>query len=140
MDSSTCIEQKGIIEEISEGMVKVNITSLSACANCHARKACNLIESETKHICVPTEGNHYSVGETVRIFMKRSLGLKATLIAYIIPMAILISTLIILTSFQLNELFVGTFTLFILIPYFLVVYRFRESLRNTFAFRINKEG
>jgi len=140
MDSATCIEQKGIIEEISEGLVKVNITSFSACANCHAKKACNLIESETKHIYVPTKGNHYSVGETVRVIMRRGLGLRATLIAYIIPLTLLISTLIILTSFQLNELVVGLITLSILTPYFMLVYRFRESLKNTFTFRINKEG
>lgn len=140
MNSSSCIEQKGVIEEISNGMVKVNITSFSACANCHAQKACNFIDSEIKHILVPIEEEQYSIGETVKIFMKRSLGLKAAFIAYIVPVFILIATLLILTSFKLNELFVGLITLMILTPYFLLVYRFRDSLRNTFIFRLNKES
>lgn len=140
MDSATCIEQKGVIEAISDGMVKVNITSFSACANCHAKKACNFIDSQTKFIDVPSGNSQYSIGDTVRVFMKRSLGLRATLIAYIIPLIIIISSLFVLTAFELNELFVGLFTLLVLVPYFFLVYHYRESLKNTFTFRINKES
>ena len=82
----------------------------------------------------------YSVGDTVQVFMKRSLGLKATLIAYILPLIILMASLIALTSLRLSELFVGTFTLIFLIPYFYLLYHFRESLKNTFTFRLNKES
>ena len=140
MNSTTCIEQEGVIETISEGMAKVNITSFSACANCHAKKGCNLIDSKTKHILLPTGKTQYSIGDTVRIFMKRSLGLRATLIAYIIPLVILITTLLVLTSLKLNELFVGLITLLILVPYFILVYHFRESLKKTFTFRLIREG
>ena len=140
MDYTSCIEQKGVVETISEGMVKVSITSFSACANCHAKKGCSLIDSKTKHIFVPLGKTQYSIGDTVRIFMKRSLGLKATLIAYIIPLVILITTLLVLSSLKLNELFVGLITLLILVPYFMLVYHFRESLKKTFTFRLIREG
>ncbi len=140
MDSATCIEQKGVVEALSEGMVKVKITSFSACANCQAKKGCNFIDSKTKHIFVPAGESQYSIGETVRIFMKRSLGLRATLIAYIVPLVILITTLLVLSTLKLNELFVGSITLLILIPYFLLVYHYRESLKKTFTFRLNREG
>lgn len=140
MNSSTCIEQKGVVEEISEGMVKVNITSFSACANCHARKACNFIDSKIKQIIVPSEGDHYAIGDTVHVIMKRVLGLKAACIAYIVPVFLLITTLLILTSLKFNELVVGVFTLLILAPYFLLVYRFRESLRKMYTFRLKKES
>jgi sigma-E factor negative regulatory protein RseC len=140
MDSVACIEQKGVVAAISKGMITVNITTASACANCHAKKGCNFLNSETRHIMVQAGGYHFKVGESVRVLMKRSLGLKATLIAYIIPLLILVITLLTLSSLKLNELFVGLTTLLILVPYFLLVYRFRESLKNTFTFRLNKEG
>ena len=140
MDSSTCIEQKGVVEEISEGMVKVNIVSYSACADCHAKKACNFIDSDIKQIMVPQGNEDYIIGDNVRIYMKRSLGLKATLIAYIIPIFILIAALLLFTSFNMGELAAGILTLLILAPYFLIIYRFRDSLKNTFTFQLNKES
>jgi len=136
MDSAACIEQKGVIEAISEKSVTVNITSFSACANCHAKKACTFIDTTSKLIEVPVAGSKYSVGETVHVFMKRNLGLKATFIAYILPLIILITSLLILTSLKMNELFVGVITLVILVPYFLLIYHFRESLKNTFTFKL----
>ncbi|MBA7528688.1 hypothetical protein ES705_20876 [subsurface metagenome] len=140
MDSSTCIEQKGVVEEISNGMARVNINMFSACAGCHAKKACNFIDARFRHIMVPTDGNHYSIGETVGIIMKRSLGLKASFIAYFIPLALLIVTLLVLTSLRLNEVFAGILTLLILAPYFILVYRFREKLTRTFTIRLRKES
>lgn len=139
MDSATCIEQKGVVEAISEGMVKVNITTFSACANCHAKKGCNFIESKTQHIFAPTGKTHFSIGETVRVIMKRHLGLRAAFIAYIMPLTVLVITLLILSSMQISELIVGLSALLIMVPYFLLLYRFRESLKNTFTFSVNKE-
>jgi sigma-E factor negative regulatory protein RseC len=140
MDSASCIEQKGVIEEISKGMVKVSFMSVSACAECHARKACNLIDSENKHVLIPAEENTYSVGEIVRISMKRNLGLKAAVIAYVVPVFLLILTLLILTSLSMDELTAGLFTLLILAPYFILVYLFRDKMQKTFVFRLNKEN
>ena len=85
MDSIDCVEQKGIIEEITNGIATVNITSFSACSSCQSKAGCDMSESEEKQIHVAVDSNLFKKGELVKILMKRSLGLRATLIAYVLP-------------------------------------------------------
>ena len=139
MDSSTCIEQKGVVEEISHGLVKVNITSFSACTNCHSKQACSVLDSAVREVFVPSNNiNSFSIGETVRVIMKRTMGWKATVMGYVIPFMLVLTTLLILSSLHLHEVVVGLGSLVILIPYFIALYLSRERLRNTFSFTIQK--
>lgn len=139
MDSSTCIEQKGVVEEISHGLVKVNITSFSACTNCHSKQACSILDSAIREVFVPLNNvTSFSIGETVRVIMKRTLGWKATIMGYVIPIMLVLTTLLILNSLQLHEIVVGLGSLVILIPYFIALYYNRERLRKTFSFTIEK--
>ena len=137
MDSSTCIEQKGVVEEISNGLAKVNITSFTVCANCHSKQTCGITDSANRDIYVPIgSSQNISIGETVRIIMKRTMGWKATLLGYVIPFILVLTTLLILSSLQIHEVIVGLGSLGILIPYFITLYLNRERLRNTFSFTI----
>lgn len=139
MDSSTCIEQKGVVEEISDGLVKINITSFSACAHCHSKQACGIIDSARREIFVPTSNsNAVSIGDTVNVIMKRSMGWKATILGYVVPFIMVLTTLLILNSLQLHEVVIGLGSLVILIPYFIVLYYNRDRLRKTFSFTIQK--
>lgn len=139
MDSSTCIEQKGVVEDISNGLAKVNITTFSACTNCHSKKACGILDSASREIFVPLKNvNSISIGETVGIEMKRSMGWKATFLGYIIPFILVLATLLVLNSLQLHEVLVGLGSLVILVPYFTALYLGRERLRNSFSFTIRK--
>ena len=139
MDSSPCIEQKGVIEEITDGLAKVRITSFSACANCLTKDSCGLLSGGVnKHIEIPDSKGEFQKGETVFINMRRSMGLKATLIAYIIPFFLIILTLLMLTSIRLKELYAGLISLSVLIPYFTGLYFFRDHLRRTFIFTMRK--
>lgn len=139
MDSSTCIEQKGVVEEISDGLVKVNITSFSACAHCHSKQACGIIDSASREILVPiSDSNMISIGDTVRVIMKRSMGWKATIMGYVIPFLLVLTTLLILSSLNMHEVVVGLGSLVILVPYFIALYFNRDWLRKTFSFTIQK--
>lgn len=139
MDSSTCIEQKGVVEDISNGLAKVNITSFSACDNCTTKQACGITDNANREIVVPLTNNQaFSIGETVGIIMKRSMGWKATIFGYVIPFTLVLAVLLILNSLRLHEIIVGLGSLVILIPYFTLLYLVRERLRNTFSFTIMK--
>ena len=50
MDTNNCIEQNGIIEEITDNRIRVRIKSFSACENCQTRSICNLIDSQDNSI------------------------------------------------------------------------------------------
>jgi len=138
MSSSNCIEQKGVIKEIDEGLAKVLITSYSSCINCGSKVACGIGESAIKEIDVPITSGFFSVGEQVIILMKRSIGIKAVALAYFIPFVILISSLAITNSFQLKEIISGTISIVLLIPYFIILYLFRNKINKTFSFSLKK--
>lgn len=138
MNSNDCVEQKGIIEEINQGVATVNITSFSACSSCESKSACGMSESTEKQIHVPLLKDNFKKGELVKIIMKKSLGLKATLLAYILPFLIVIIVLIILKEFGINEAISGLASLAILAVYFFILHLYKDKLQKTFQFTLNK--
>ena len=138
MNTSGCVEQKGTIKEIKEGVVRVNLLSYSACASCHAKGACSMLDIQNKVIDVYDSGKDYKIGEVVNIIMRQSLGYKAMLLAYGLPFLFVLAALIILTSLHVNELIAGLGSLSLLIPYYLTIYFFRDNLQKTFTFTIRK--
>lgn len=138
MTSTDCVEQKGIIEDIRDGVAKVNITTFSACSSCQSKSACHMGEEEVKVVDVHIGASDFHKGETVRVIMKKSLGMRATLIAYILPFIIVLISLFILSSVGLSEAVAGIISVSILAPYFIVLYLLRERFQKTFQFTLNK--
>jgi positive regulator of sigma E activity len=138
MNTSVCFEQKGIIESINDNRITVRIDRGSACGHCSAQGLCNLAESTERIIEVNNSTQLFSIGEWVQVTMSRSMGNKAILLGYFIPFILLISTLLILSAFGFPDLIAGLVSLLILIPYFIILYIFRERLRRTFSFSIHK--
>ncbi len=138
MNSSYCIEQRGTIEEIKDGLIRVNLLSVSACATCHAKGACSMMDVQNKSIDVYDSGNGYKIGEVVNVIMRQSLGYKAMILAYGIPFLLVLGSLIILTSLHTSELIAGVVSLSVLIPYYLIIYFLKNSLQKTFTFTIGK--
>ncbi len=133
-----CVQQKGIIEEIKNGIATVNITTFSACASCQANGACGMSETAEKKIYVAVEKDRYQKGELVSILMKKSLGLKATFLAYVIPFILIIIALIVMSSIGIKELYAGIIALALLVPYFFILHFFKDKLQKTFQFTVNK--
>jgi sigma-E factor negative regulatory protein RseC len=138
MNTSVCFEQRGIIESVNDNVVTVRIDRGTACGHCSAQGLCNLAESTERIIEVNPSAQSFSVGELVQVTMSRSMGNKAILLGYFIPFVLLISTLLIFSAFGLPDWMAGLVSLVILIPYFIILYIFRERLRRTFSFSIHK--
>jgi sigma-E factor negative regulatory protein RseC len=138
MNTSVCFEQRGIIESVNDNRITVRIDRGSACGHCSAQGLCNLAESTERIIEVNNATQPFSAGEWVRVTMSRSMGNKAILLGYFIPFVLLISTLLILSGFGLSDWISGLVSLLILIPYFTMLYLFRDRLRRTFSFSIHK--
>lgn len=138
MDSNDCVEQKGIIEEISHGVATVNITSFSACSSCESKAACGMSETSEKKIQVVLESIPFKEGELVKILMKKSLGLKATLLAYVLPFMLVIIALIVLKNLDVAEAISGLIAIIALAVYFFVLHLYKDKLRKTFQFTLNK--
>lgn len=138
MNTSVCFEQKGIIESVNNNRITVRIDRGSACGHCSAQGLCNLAESTERIIEVNNSTQLFSIGEWVQVTMSRSMGNKAILLGYFIPFVLFISTLLIFSAYGLPEWITGLVSLLILIPYFIILYIFRERLRRTFSFSIHK--
>jgi positive regulator of sigma E activity len=140
MDSSSCIGQKGVIEEISDNKVSVNITKNIACEGCHAQEMCTMFDHPTRKITVSVSGHNFHTGDEVNVFMQKSMGWKATILAYLFPFLLMICTLIIMNTFRQNDLAAGIVVLLVLAVYFLCLYFIRDRLKREFHFMIEKSN
>ena len=131
------ITHEGIIDHIENDTVFVRILSKSACAECHSKSMCGVSEMTEKLIEVKQKGSGFTNGETVNVILDRSLGNKAVLLGYFIPFVVLITTLIV-SSLYLNELWSGLLALAVLIPYYFLLFAFKDKLSKTFYFRIER--
>ncbi|MBN2275420.1 MAG: SoxR reducing system RseC family protein [Bacteroidales bacterium] len=138
MNSSVCIEQRGIVENIDKGVVCVKISQLSACSGCHARSSCLLFGMKEKTIEVSDNTGEYKPGDPVGIAITQTMGAKAVIMGYLVPFLIVLFTLIVLTFFQLKEWLAGILAIATLVPYYAVLFLFRTKLRRSFTFSLKK--
>ncbi len=131
------ITHEGIIDHIESDTVFVRILSKSACAECHSKSMCSVSEMNEKLIEVKQKGFGFTTGETVNVILNRSLGNKAVLLGYFIPFILLITTLLV-SSLYFGELWSGLMAVAVLIPYYLLLFVFKDKLSKTFHFRIER--
>lgn len=129
------VSHKGIVKEIRSGNTYVEIVSESACGTCKAASMCSSAEAVKKDIIVPTTGG-YKVGDHVEVVLTKSMGMTAVLLAYILPLIILILTVTILSYTGVNELVSGLSAILGIGIYYLILYMFRNSLSRKYVFVI----
>ena len=139
MSEFKLVEHTGYIEEVNSGSVKVRIIHESACASCHAQGACTASDMKEKIIDVSSIGFFdLAVGQQVIIQGQKSLGLKASFLAYILPFILVFITLFLTYELTQSEGIAGLTSLAILVPYFLIIKFFTSKLQKTFVFTIKE--
>ena len=132
------ISHEGYVKRIENNKIVVEITSVSACAGCHANGACSMADTQNKEIEIVTASKDFNIGEKVEISGKETQGMKAILLGYLFPFFILLISLIVLLSITKNEAISGIGSLVSLGPYYLILYFLRNRLKKTFTFEIKK--
>ena len=118
----------------------VEITVSSACASCHAKSLCGMSEEQDKVIMLPTDPYAtYKVGDEVQVCTKMSMGFKAAWISYVIPLAVLMGLILILTSVGVNELIAAGAAVGGVGLYYFVIWLLRDKLNNEFVFYIKNQ-
>ena len=125
----------GVVEEIDNDTIKVNITSISACQSCHAKGACSVANVQEKTIEIPSKAN-YKPSQQVMITLQQSSGYKALFLGYVLPFLIVLFTLILFTSFTDNEAIAGIVSIGTLIPYYSLIYVMRNKIKKNFSFTV----
>jgi len=133
--NSTDICHQGIIKEIKEHILYVEVERLSACASCHAKTVCLSFSKKDEIIPVPThEPEAYQVGERVQIHLKKSLGAKAVVIAYLLPFVVLALGLFGTYYLTKNELLSIGISFVATALYFLFIKKLDNKLKKQFSF------
>ena len=92
----TNIKHLGIVENINGSRLKVKIVQSSACSACSVKGHCSASETKEKIIDVYNKNNvPCQVGERVMIVGTTSMGMKAVLLAFVLPFIVLLLALII---------------------------------------------
>jgi len=136
MDSNKEVTHIGIISEIGDRGIKVNIVVLTGCAGCQIKGSCNMAEQSDKKIFIECDPFQYKAGQRVMVKLKSSQGMNALFLGYVLPFIILISVLAITSVFIKNEGIVGIVSLLSLLPYFIILFLFRKRIKKKFNYVI----
>ena len=133
------VKHQGKVISVSQDEVVVKIERGGACSGCSNKKACQFGESEDHIVAIKTyDAPSYSEGEDISVSMRGSLGLKAVLYAYMLPLLLLMASFIILRLFIDSEPLQILFALIPVVIYYIVLYKLRDKLHKTFNFYISK--
>ena len=133
------IEHRGVIESVMQQCVIVSIAQETACSTCVAAQLCHSSDKREKHMEIPcNNASSYRVGQEVTIVGKLGLGLRATFFAYVIPVVLLMTVLIAVARLTGNEGWGAVAALGSLIPYYIILYIFRNHMQRKFTFSIKE--
>ena len=124
-------QRPGVVTAISPDIVTVQIQQQSACSGCHARDLCVSSECREHLLQLKTYGQHFSIGEQVLVVARRSVGRLAVLLAFVLPLLLLVLTLSIAQTFlALSEAAAVLVAIGLLSLYYLVLYTQRRRLEG----------
>ncbi|MBR5781152.1 MAG: SoxR reducing system RseC family protein [Bacteroidales bacterium] len=132
------ISHEGIITNINDNNVEIKILSKSACASCNIKGACNMSEMKEKIISIPLpKDKNLSIGQEVKISMGLGQANRAVIFAYLIPAIILVSMIFILNALKTDEGLNALISVGSLAPYYLILYLFRNRIKQKFEYEIH---
>ncbi len=132
------ISHEGIITKIEDCNIEVKILSRSACASCNIKGACNMSEMQEKIITIPApKDKNLSIGQEVKISMGLGQANRAVIFAYVIPLIILVAMIFILSTLKIEEGLNALISIGTLIPYYLILFLFRNRLKRKFEYEIH---
>lgn len=133
------IEHDASVISVEGTAVRVQIVSDSACASCHVKHVCGTGEKKEKIVTAQnTSGIDVKAGDRVRVLISRSTGLKAVFLAYLLPVFILISTLLILNKINISEPVIGLLSLGFVVVYYIFLTIFRDQINRKIEIEIEK--
>ena len=134
------IKHRGVVEKIEGTHVVVRIVQTSACSACSAKGLCNASDSKEKQIDVYGVQASYRIGEEVVVCGTTSMGMRAVLLAFGVPLLILLLALFVTMRITDGDALLSAFVaLLAVMPYYLLVYFMKDKLDRTFSFTIEKQ-
>ena len=137
MKNAETISHEGIVTKITDDELEIKILAQSACAACHAKSACGMGEQAEKMLTVPRpKGRDFALNQRVNIKMAIGQGNKAAVLAYLIPIVLLLAVLFVSVGLGLNEGLSALISIVALIPYYIILYLKRDKLKKQFEYTL----
>ena len=134
------IKHRGIVEKVDGSHIVVRIVQTSACSACSAKGLCNASESKEKQIDVYEVNPSYQIGEEVMVCGTTSMGMRAVLLAFGVPLLILVLALGVSMKLTGEDALLSSgIALLSVVPYYIAIYFCKDKLNRTFSFMIEKK-
>ena len=134
------IKHRGRVEKVEGSHVVVRIVQTSACSACSIKGHCNASESKEKLVDVFEVNASYQIGEEVVLLGTTSMGMQAVLLAFGVPLVILIVALGVTMHLTDGDALVSSLVgLLSIVPYYFAIHFNKDKLKKTFSFTIEKQ-
>jgi len=135
MSKAETIRHEGIIESLGAEGCTVRILQASACSSCSARQLCRSSESKEKLVEVKGHYPTLHVGDRVTLVGSVRQGLRASVLAYVVPLIIMLVVLFLVTH-HYGEKLGALAALLALALYYGMLFLLKDKLAGQFSFRI----
>ena len=134
---SNKIKHSGVVENIMGDSVQVRIVQTSACAACKVAGYCNASESKEKLVDIyHADTRNLRVGDVVTVTASTQVAAQALLLGFGLPFVVLVAVLIAVLLITGNEGAAAMSGLAALVPYYAVLFLFRNRIRDKLSFSI----
>ena len=134
---SNKIKHSGVVDNILGDSVQVRIVQTSACAACKVAGYCNASESKEKLVDVyHADTRNLRVGDVVTVTASTQVAAQALLLGFGLPFVVLVAVLIAVLLITGNEGAAALSGLGALVPYYAVLFLFRNRIRDKLSFSI----
>ena len=121
---------KGVISSIEGENITVRVQCASACMHCKQKTVCP-IETIKKEATIKVKESHkHFVGETVTLALSKSNMILCLIVAYGIPLALILASLAISTWLGCSEKIAGIVALTSILPYYLILFFLNSKLKK----------
>ena len=127
------IKHSGIINAIRGECVSVRILQSSACSGCKVASHCN--SSETKEKIIEARFK-YKIGDHVVVVADISVGFRASIYGYILPLILMVVTLVLVIACGAGEGIAALSSLGILFPYYMALFLLKDKLKEKLSFSL----
>lgn len=130
------LEHFGLVTDARNGRVRISLVG-AGCSACH-KSLCMLGDSKAKEVEIFAQETSLKSGDEVIVRINPSSGYKAVALLYLVPFMLMIITLTGMSQLGYNEGLAGLGALLMLVPYYGLLYLFRNNLRSQCSIEVNR--
>lgn len=128
---SKCVTHEGVVRAVKDGVLSVEVGRATACHSCSSRSRCTMGNGDTVMVDVPAGSGTFAPGDRVQVSLSSGVGRMAVVIAYVLPLLLLVVAVVSFVSFFRCSEIVSIIAAFaVLALYYLVIYILRHRLNH----------